>query len=98
MLILYLICMEIDTTTAYKKPFPIATIKLDSPELFPAFSAVIILINIRMVISKYSERHPRRVLKKTLGVQKRSLLRYVVVMNWRDSSGVLSYTVADSNI
>ena len=94
MLMLYLICMEIDTTTAYKKPFPIAIIKFDPPE----FSAVIILINIRMVISKYSERHPRRVLKKTLGVQKRSLLRYVVVMNWRDSSGVLSYTVAELNI
>lgn len=80
--------MDIDTTTAYKNPFPIAIIKLDPSELLVAFSIIIILINVRMTINKYSARHPRRVLKKILGVQKRSLLRYVVVMNCRDSSGV----------
>lgn len=62
--------MENETITAYKKPFPIATIKTDPSELMLAFSIVIMLINTRVVIKRNSEMHPRRVLKKTLGVQK----------------------------
>ena len=93
-------CMVIDTRTAYKKPFPIPITKTDGLGLglTLAFRRIIVLINIRMVIAINSAMHPRTLLKKLFGVQRRNLLLYVVVMNWRDNNGVLSYTEAESNI
>ena len=90
--------MVIATRTAYKKPFPIPFTKIDASDRPVALNIIIVLRNIRIVMPVNSAMHPRTLLKKLFGVQKRSLLLYVVVMNWRDSNGVLSYTEADSNI
>ena len=86
------------TRTAYKKPFPIATVKIELLEpLCTVIAEVIALTYMRMVIARNSAMHPRSVLKKIFGLQKRNLFRCVVVINWRDSSGVWSYW-DDSNI
>lgn len=90
--------MVIATRAAYKKPFPIPFTKIAISVRPLAVNMLKVLINIRMVMPTNSAMHPRRVLKKIFGVQKRNLLLYVVVINWRDSNGVLSYTEADSNI
>ena len=90
--------MVVATRTPYKKPFPIPFNKIAASVRPIALNEIIVLINIRIVTAMNSAMHPRTVLKKLFGVQKRSLLLYVVVMNWRDSNGVLSYTEAESNI
>lgn len=62
-------CMVIEIRAAYKKPFPIATIKASSLGLSLILCMIIALTNIRMVVATNSAMHPRRLLMKTLGVQ-----------------------------
>lgn len=97
-LIKYLTCIVVATRAPYEKPIPIAICNIDPLSDPPAELMIIVLTNTRMVVARNSAMHPRTVLKKIFGVQNGNLIRFDVVINWRDSNGVLSYTDVESNI